>query len=52
MTTYAYDGEALEGIVTNNPTHIDYVECRMFYRGEELFMREVELVVYHEAGDM
>jgi len=51
MTTYAYDGETLEDIVTTNPTHKDYVECRIFYRGAELFKREIELVVYHESGD-
>jgi len=49
---YIYDGDTLEEIVTSHTTHDNYNSFKVCYRGEELNLRELEVIVYQEEdGD-
>jgi hypothetical protein len=51
MTEYVYDGATIEEIITSHDTHDYYNSLRVWYRGEELNLKELEIVVYQEEVD-
>ena len=51
MIKYIYDGDTLEEIVTSHTTHNNYNSFKVWYRGEELNLRELEVIVYQEERE-
>ena len=45
---YYYDGDTIEEIITSHDTHYNYKDFKIFYRGEEINLKEVEVIVYQE----
>ena len=52
MIDYVYDGATIEEIITSHDTHDNYNSLRVWYRGEELNLKELEIIVYQEEKDM
>ena len=48
MIDYVYDGATIEEIITSHDTHDNYNSLRVWYRGEELNLKELEIIVYQE----
>ena len=48
MTEYLYDGATIEEIITSHDTHDNYNSLRVWYRGDELNLKELEIIVFQE----
>jgi len=45
---YVYDGATIEEIITSHDTHDNYNSLRVWYRGDELNLKELEIIVFQE----